>query len=246
MSFAVVLTAFFVAFEYSSDDSGTIDTDMSMLDELHRKDDDMIPLVLPVRLKMPEARNEKSVSDRMKILDDDAEIVMPEEKGSDTDGDADKILDIAKFEPPQPDDAEDMPPILNPDIDDNPLNFRIVEQLPEYPGGPVEFMRWLTLNLKYPDSARRRKVQGRVMSQFVVGTDGSISDLRIVAPHNATGYYFFYERDRLTTLGVDTLHIVTERAEQYVIYADVCTLSKEDMAAKNIIFKKIPRDIKRF
>ena len=64
--------------------------------------------------------------------------------------------------------------------------------------------------------------------------------------HNATGYYFFYERDRLTTLGVDTLHIVTERAEQYVIYADVCTLSKEDMAAKNIIFKKIPRDIKRF
>lgn len=64
--------------------------------------------------------------------------------------------------------------------------------------------------------------------------------------HNATGYYFYYERDRLTTLGVDTLHIVTERAEQYVIYADVCTLSKEDMAAKNIVFKKIPRDIKRF
>ena len=64
--------------------------------------------------------------------------------------------------------------------------------------------------------------------------------------HNHTGYYFYYERDRLTTLGVDTLHIVTERAEQYVIYADVCTLSKEDMAAKNIVFKKIPRDIKRF
>ena len=64
--------------------------------------------------------------------------------------------------------------------------------------------------------------------------------------HNATGYYFYYERDRLTTLGIDTLHIVTERAEQYVIYADVCTLSKEDMAAKNIVFKKIPRDIKRF
>lgn len=64
--------------------------------------------------------------------------------------------------------------------------------------------------------------------------------------YNATGYYFYYERDRPTTLGVDTLHIVTERAEQYVIYADVCTLSKEDMAAKNIVFKKIPRDIKRF
>lgn len=64
--------------------------------------------------------------------------------------------------------------------------------------------------------------------------------------YHATGYYFYYERDCLTTLSIDTLHIVTERAEQYVIYADVCTLSKEDMAAKNIVFKKIPRDIKRF
>lgn len=63
---------------------------------------------------------------------------------------------------------------------------------------------------------------------------------------NDTGYYFYYEQDCLTTLGVDTLHIVTEPAEQYVIYADVCTLSEEDMAAKNIVFKKIPRDIKRF
>ena len=64
--------------------------------------------------------------------------------------------------------------------------------------------------------------------------------------YNATGYYFYYERDRRTTLCIDTLHIVTERAEQYVIYADVCTLPKEVMAAKNIVFKKIPRDIKRF
>lgn len=64
--------------------------------------------------------------------------------------------------------------------------------------------------------------------------------------YNGTGYYFYYEREQLTTLGFDTLCVVTERAEQYVIYADVCTLSKEDLAKRNIIFKKIPRDIKRF
>ena len=63
---------------------------------------------------------------------------------------------------------------------------------------------------------------------------------------NDTGYYFYYDKDCLTTLSVDTLHIITERAEQYVIYADVCTLPKEVMTAKNIVFKKIPRDIKRF
>lgn len=64
--------------------------------------------------------------------------------------------------------------------------------------------------------------------------------------YNATGYYFYYERDRLTTLSIDTLHIVTERAEQYVIYADICTVPPQVLAAQNIIFKKIPRDIKRF
>lgn len=64
--------------------------------------------------------------------------------------------------------------------------------------------------------------------------------------YNATGYYFYYERDHLTTLSIDTLHIVTERAEQYVIYADVCTVPLQVLAAQNITFKKIPRDIKRF
>lgn len=61
-----------------------------------------------------------------------------------------------------------------------------------------------------------------------------------------TGYYFYYEKDKATTLSSDTFNIVTERAEQYVIYADICLLDKAYMLEKNITFKKIPRDIKRF
>ncbi len=64
--------------------------------------------------------------------------------------------------------------------------------------------------------------------------------------YNATGYYFYYEKDSLTTLNHDTLNIITEKAEQYVVYADVCTLEKEYMIEKGIVFKQIPRDIKRF
>ncbi len=64
--------------------------------------------------------------------------------------------------------------------------------------------------------------------------------------YNDTGYYFYYEKDRLTTLSIDTLNIVTEKAEQYIIYADVCLLDKDYLLKHNIIFKKIPRDIKRF
>ena len=63
---------------------------------------------------------------------------------------------------------------------------------------------------------------------------------------HGTAYYFYYEKERLTTLCHNTLNIVKERAEGYVIYADICTLSQEELRANNIVFKKIPRDIKRF
>jgi adenine-specific DNA-methyltransferase len=59
-------------------------------------------------------------------------------------------------------------------------------------------------------------------------------------------YYFIYEKDNLTTLDFDALELIKTKGEQYVIYADNCLLPKDFMAKKNIIFKKIPRDITRF
>lgn len=61
-----------------------------------------------------------------------------------------------------------------------------------------------------------------------------------------TAYYFIYEKDALTTFDYDTLSSINTKAGQYVIYADNCLLPKEFMMQKNIIFKKIPRDITRF
>ena len=61
-----------------------------------------------------------------------------------------------------------------------------------------------------------------------------------------SAYYFIYEKDRLTTLDYDALELIKTKSEQYIIYADNCLLPKEFMAKKNIIFKKIPRDITRF
>ncbi|MEA2096924.1 MAG: site-specific DNA-methyltransferase [Candidatus Cloacimonadota bacterium] len=63
---------------------------------------------------------------------------------------------------------------------------------------------------------------------------------------NNTSYYFYYEKDKLTSLDIETLNVVTEQSEQYLIYADRCLLDKNYMLKSKIIFKKIPRDIKRF
>ena len=64
--------------------------------------------------------------------------------------------------------------------------------------------------------------------------------------HIDTGYYFNYDEDGITTLDHTFLSTMKTKAEQYVIYADNCLLTKEYMTKHNIIFKKIPRDITRF
>lgn len=58
-----------------------------------------------------------------------------------------------------------------------------------------------------------------------------------------TAYYFFYEKDAITTLDHEFLATIPERAESYIIYADLCTIPTEELAKYNITFKKIPRDI---
>lgn len=64
---------------------------------------------------------------------------------------------------------------------------------------------------------------------------------------NGTAYYFYYKRNQLTNLSIDTLNeIVEERSSQYIIYADTCTIDEETRNELNVVFKQIPRDIKRF
>ena len=63
--------------------------------------------------------------------------------------------------------------------------FQVVEEMPEFPGGMGEAMKFLAKNIKYPVAAQQAKIEGRVIVQFVVERDGSISDIhtmRSVSP----------------------------------------------------------------
>src|SRR3989339_576718 len=68
----------------------------------------------------------------------------------------------------------------------------------------------------------------------------------LLGKKDGTAYYFIYEKNALTTLDYDTLASIKTKAGQYVIYADNCLLPKDFMLKKNIVFKKIPRDVTRF
>jgi adenine-specific DNA-methyltransferase len=60
-----------------------------------------------------------------------------------------------------------------------------------------------------------------------------------------TDYYFYYERNCITTLDRAFLGTLNNPAEGYVIYADKCKISPEDLKKFGVVFKKIPRDIAR-
>ena len=63
--------------------------------------------------------------------------------------------------------------------------------------------------------------------------------------NNHTGYYFYYEPDRMTVLDYAFLSTITEKTEGAVIYADRCSIGGEKLADMGIVFKKIPRDISK-
>lgn len=63
--------------------------------------------------------------------------------------------------------------------------------------------------------------------------------------HFSCAYYFYYEKDSVTTLNRDFMSTIKTKAAAYVIYADLCTLSDKELEKYHISFKKIPRDITR-
>jgi TonB family protein len=58
--------------------------------------------------------------------------------------------------------------------------FSVVEKSAEPKGGMEEFYKYVGMNITYPAQARKMGIEGRVFVEFVVNTDGSISDTRVL------------------------------------------------------------------
>ncbi len=58
--------------------------------------------------------------------------------------------------------------------------FDVVEEMPEFPGGPKALMDYLMENVKYPKTAFDADIQGRVIAQFVVDKEGTVRDAHVV------------------------------------------------------------------
>lgn len=65
------------------------------------------------------------------------------------------------------------------DNGDKPI-FVVVEDMPSFPGGMEECVRFLSRNIKYPVEAQKAGAQGRVILSFIVNKDGTISDVEVM------------------------------------------------------------------
>lgn len=58
--------------------------------------------------------------------------------------------------------------------------YEAVEQMPEFPGGMAGLMQYITKNLRYPEEAKAKGIQGRVTVRVVVNTEGKITNAEVL------------------------------------------------------------------
>lgn len=180
LGLVLVLSVLYVAFQYNSAPQDMDLSDQSLDElvqdiELHPAMDDK-EMVNTMAVQPPQ----KTFSERIKAVDQPLKQQIEKLSASTTspllvgDGQAEALN--AKL-------SAALPPI--PVASEQPLNFRIVQQMPEFPGGGSAFIQWLTRQLRYPPLAQSQRIQGRVVVSFIVNKDGSIADVKLEKSVNA-------------------------------------------------------------
>lgn len=159
-----------------------VDALLESLDDDISVDLDMLPPIeAPDKNIVAALHKEKKYTDQINKVD---EVVEEQQQ--------ERVKEIIKFTPSEAGDAEEMkeeekeaiiPAVVSMNGEQLPL--RVIEELPEFPGGMEEFVKWLTTALRYPAEARNRKIQGIVTMSFVVEKDGSITNIRVKRKANS-------------------------------------------------------------
>lgn len=169
MGLCFVLALFYVALEWNSVETDDGIEPMDLSDLMH--ENELVPMSNEETTTQMKERQQVEKAEQLRVVDDDVEIQSPDEQ-LEGEGDDEKTL-LAEQK-------EDDKALAALEVDpNNPLNFHIVEDLPQYPGGAVELMKWLTKTLQYPEKARKQRKQGKVVAVFYVEKNGDVTGISI-------------------------------------------------------------------
>lgn len=165
MGYVIVLSLMFVAFEWSERDK-KIDLSGQVQDIV--AEEEMIPITEQQATPPPPPppQEVQKVEEVLKIVENDVQVEATEIASSEDDNTAVEIKEVAA-------------PVVVEEVVEEEI-FQVVEEMPSFPGGMGELMKFLGNNIKYPAVAQENGIQGRVIIQFVIEKDGSVANPVVV------------------------------------------------------------------
>lgn len=162
----LVLTLFIVwrVFEYKSYDKQTVDNLQTKVEVI---EEEMVEITKQEQPKVQPPQPKPQVT-QIEVVEDDVEV--EDEIDINAEVDQDEVIEEYEFTPPEIEEEE----IVEAEI------FKVVEEMPEFPGGAAKMMEYIQKNIKYPMMARESDIQGRVFVSFVVEPDGSITNVAVL------------------------------------------------------------------
>ena len=151
----LILSFLFTAFEFTSYNNDDTDFNEELIKK-PKKDPDLIPAPVPPTMPdVPKPTTEKVITHN--------------------------VVEVKKQVEHTDKEVVNNNPLLieKPVNADEELSKKLLEELPEFPGGVLAFMKWLTKNLQYPAQAQRKSVMGKVVVSFIVAKDGTIIEPKI-------------------------------------------------------------------
>ena len=159
----MILAVLFVGFEWSERDK-KVTTDSGIQEVVF--EEEIIPITEQEQPKQaPPPPEAPKVEEVLEIMDNDSQV---EESTIQASDDTQTAVEV-KYTPVE----------VEEEVEEQQI-FQVVEEMPEFPGGMGECMKFLGKNIKYPTISQENGVQGRVIVQFVVNRDGSIVDPVVV------------------------------------------------------------------
>ena len=167
MGFVVGLAVLFVGFEWSTRDVMVVQESDGVADIIAEEEVEITrPENTPPPPPPPPA---PVVTEVLNVVEDDVELEQQDILSSE---DNQQEAQTAVYTPPAVVEEEEEEAAQQ--------IFTVVEEMPEFPGGQGELLKYLGKSIKYPVLAQENGIQGRVICAFVVNRDGSIVDAEVL------------------------------------------------------------------
>ena len=165
IGFVIALLIVLGAFEWSSKEKQEATL---LADNTEIIEEEMIPITQETPPPPPEIAKIPVLSDQIDIIDDDIKV-------------NDNILNLEDDSNLGVEIQDYVEEVKEEVVEEETIPFQLVEEKPKFQGGDAnDFSKWVNQRLVYPEVAKENGVQGRVMLQFTVKTDGSVSDVKVL------------------------------------------------------------------